>query len=187
MNDNVLKFKREIAEAAARHGLDPALVAAIVETESAGETHAMRYEPLYRYLVPRAQRPATSSKPTEDTAQKTSWGLMQVMGGLARELGHAGWCTELCAPEIGLEFGCRYLAAQIARYGEAGGVSAYNQGRPRTDSAGRFKNQPYVDKVLRARETYRSTFAPNVAQPPSAVRVEATETPEKPLKKGKGK
>lgn len=164
MLDAVLKFKAEIETAAAAHGLKPELVAAVVEVESLGQAGAMRHEPLFRYTDPRAQRPAISSRDTDLVAQKISWGLMQVMGGTARtELGFAGWLPELCIPAVGLDLGCRYLARLIARFGETGGVSAYNQGLPRKNHDGRFKNQRYVDDVLAAKASYAAAFAVTLA------------------------
>jgi soluble lytic murein transglycosylase-like protein len=194
MKAEVLNHKLDIAAAAKTHGLDPALVAAVVECESAGQPGAMRFEPLYRYTDPRAPKPAISSRDTDIVAQKISWGLMQVMGGTARtELGYTGWLPDLCAPAIGLDLGCRYLARLITRHGEDGGVSSYNQGSPRKNPHGRYLNQPYVDKVLAAKATYAAAFA--LTPDPSPVErargdeaIPATTTPDKPLtKKGKGK
>ena len=70
-------------DAAARYGLDPALVCALIEQESAWDAHAIRYEPGFRsrYVAPLAL-PAT-----EEVARSISWGLMQVMGQVAREHG----------------------------------------------------------------------------------------------------
>jgi len=52
-----------------------------------------------------------------------SWGVMQVMGQVAREFGFKEpSLTELCDPATGIEFGCRILAARLAR--SKGDVSA---------------------------------------------------------------
>ena len=67
--------------AAAQHSLDAALICAIVEQESAWDPHAIRYEPAFRsrYVAP------LGLPPTEEVARSISWGLMQVMGQVARE------------------------------------------------------------------------------------------------------
>ena len=119
-----------VKEAAHSHGLDPCLVGAVVLTESSGETYAMRYERGYRYLFQPSQvKPKGCSTATEINAQQCSWGLMQVMGATARELGFRGWMGELCRPEIGLEYGCRYLALQVKRFGSVeAGVAALQHG-----------------------------------------------------------
>src|SRR5580658_6313486 len=96
--------------AALRHSLDPALVCAVVEQESSWDAHAIRYEPGFRtrYVAP------LGLPPTEEVARSISWGLMQVMGQVAREHGFGGkFLSALCEPEAGLETGCSVLAAKI--------------------------------------------------------------------------
>lgn len=68
---------------AARFSLDPALVCAVIEEESSWDTYAMRYEPFFRE---RYVRPLKLTS-TEEIARSVSWGLMQVMGQVAREHG----------------------------------------------------------------------------------------------------
>ena len=138
---------------ATRHGLDPLLVQAMVTIESAGNPWAMRYEPGYTWLIPYSH-PLVSEQ-TELTQQRTSWGLMQVMGATARELGcDAPYLACLCAPAVGLEFGCRYLARQLKRYdGDVqDAVAAYNAGSARRNREGQYVNEAYVRKVWRAYE-----------------------------------
>jgi soluble lytic murein transglycosylase-like protein len=96
---------------AARHALDPALVCAVVEQESAWDAHAIRYEPGFRarYVAP------LGLPPTEEVARSISWGLMQVMGQVAREHGFSGkFLSALCDPAAGLDIGCAVLAAKLA-------------------------------------------------------------------------
>ncbi len=102
-------------EAAARHQLDPALVCAVVEQESAWNPWAIRFEPAFfsRYVAPQLDRRELSA--TEAYARSFSWGLMQVMGQTAREQGFTGASlAELCDPATGLEVGCRVLAGKLA-------------------------------------------------------------------------
>ena len=103
-------------EKAAKYQLYPELVCAVCEQESSWNTWAMRYEPNFfkRYIVPLIPGGLTW---TEAYARSFSWGLMQVMGQVARE--HAfppegGFLSELCDPEAGLEIGCKVLAAKLA-------------------------------------------------------------------------
>jgi len=101
---------------AATHQLYPALVCAVCEQESAWNPWALRYEPAFyaRYVEPLWQRAAVRSE-TEARARAFSWGLMQVMGQVARENGFAGASlAELCDPAAGLEIGCRVLARKLA-------------------------------------------------------------------------
>jgi soluble lytic murein transglycosylase-like protein len=99
---------------ASNHALDPALVCAVVEQESAWDTHAIRYEPAFRtrYVAP------LKLPPTEEIARSVSWGLMQVMGQVAREHGFSGkFLSALCEPGAGLDIGCTVLAAKISSAG----------------------------------------------------------------------
>ena len=103
--------------AAAAHALDPALVCAIVEQESAWNTYAIRYEPGFRtrYVAP------LGLPPTEEIARSISWGLMQVMGQVAREHGFTGkFLSALCDPALGLDIGCAALASKLSAARQAG-------------------------------------------------------------------
>jgi soluble lytic murein transglycosylase-like protein len=143
---------------ATRHGLDPLLVSAIVQVESGGNQWAMRYEPHFEWITD--DRPKGVSAATEIEQQRTSWGLMQVMGATARDLGcDAPFLSVLCSPSVGLEYGCRYLARQLERYGsEVEAVAAYNAGSVRR-SGDEFVNQSYVDKVWRVYSRLRGDVA----------------------------
>ncbi len=94
---------------ALKHILDSALVAAVCEQESGWNPWAVRFEPgfLSRYV-----HPVDPLKPTTmEILKATSFGLMQVMGEVAIELGWSGrFLTELCDPDIGVDFGCKKLA-----------------------------------------------------------------------------
>ncbi|EHJ46351.1 Lytic transglycosylase catalytic [Solidesulfovibrio carbinoliphilus subsp. oakridgensis] len=118
------------------HALPPALIHAMLMVESTGNPFAMRFEPAFydRYLKgkPLSFTPPSCSIDTEAIGRATSWGLLQIMGETARCLGFRGWFGELLTPEIGLEWGCRYLARLRDRFLNTGGwevVSrAYNGG-----------------------------------------------------------
>jgi soluble lytic murein transglycosylase-like protein len=102
---------------AKRHALDPSLVCALIEQESAWNTHAIRYEPGFfaKYVAPlftnNKVEPPTN---TEANSRAISWGLMQVMGQSAREIGFIGqFLSELCDPAIGIEVGCLLFARKL--------------------------------------------------------------------------
>ncbi len=97
-------------KAAAAQSLDPGLVCAVVEQESAWNPWAMRYEPAFftKYVASLYTNNKVSS--TEAYARGFSWGLMQVMGQVARETGFdALFLSTLCDPEQGLAVGCKVL------------------------------------------------------------------------------
>ena len=73
-----------IKSAASRRSLHWELVYAICQVESSLNPSAIRHEPRYRWLVGDNE----TMSPTERQDQMTSWGLMQVIGAVARELGH---------------------------------------------------------------------------------------------------
>jgi len=90
--------------------LDPALVCAVVEQESAWNTFSMRFEPAFfaKYVASLY----TNNKVTasEAYARGFSWGLMQVMGQVARESGYdAPFLSAICDPQQGLALGCKVL------------------------------------------------------------------------------
>ena len=96
--------------AAAAQSLDPALVCAVVEQESAWNPWAIRYEPLFfaKYVAPLYTNNKISA--SEAYARGFSWGLMQVMGQVAREFAFdAPFLSALCDPEQGLALGCKVL------------------------------------------------------------------------------
>jgi soluble lytic murein transglycosylase-like protein len=102
--------------AARAHALWPELVCAIIEQESGWNCWAARYEPAFfkRYIEPLLAKPDPPSE-TEARMRAFSWGLMQVMGQVAREHGFSGRSlARMCEPGTGLDIGCRVLAAKLA-------------------------------------------------------------------------
>ena len=103
-------------DTARRHALRPELVCAVVEQESSWNPWALRHEPAFyaHYIAPQIAR-GTLTNDTEARARAFSWGLMQVMGQVAREQGFGGASlAALCDPANGLDVGCRLLAAKLA-------------------------------------------------------------------------
>ena len=138
-----------IKSAASRRSLPWELVYAICQVESSLNPSAVRHEPRYRWLVGDNE----TMSPTERQDQMTSWGLMQVMGAVARELGHTGPLSDLLDPPTGLFYGCLHLRRFRAKYDIWPDViAAYNAGSPRrvAGQIGSYVNQSYVDKVLAA-------------------------------------
>ena len=138
-----------IKAAASRRSLPWELVYSICQVESSLNPSAIRHEPRYRWLVGDNE----TMSPTERQDQMTSWGLMQVMGAVARELGHTGPLSDLLDPPTGLFYGCLHLRRFRAKYDIWPDViAAYNAGSPRrvAGQIGPYVNQSYVDKVLAA-------------------------------------
>ena len=139
-----------IQEAALAAGLPISIVRGVVCTESSGNPEATRWEPGFYDNYIKGKFPDDDYH--DEHGRAVSWGLMQIMGQVARERGFRGKFNELLQPEVGLYWGCRQLNVLHARYfkkhGWAGVIAAYNAGSPRK-VGGKFANQGYVDKVLK--------------------------------------
>ncbi|HZS70686.1 MAG TPA: lytic transglycosylase domain-containing protein [Candidatus Acidoferrum sp.] len=134
-------------KAAAAQKLDAPLVCAIIEQESAWDPWAMRYEPAFfaKYVAPLYTNNKISA--SEAYARGFSWGLMQVMGQVAREMGFdAPFLSALCDPEHGLAVGCKLLRKKLdAMAGDlTRGLLAWNGGG----------NPQYPAQVLARRANY---------------------------------
>ena len=151
-----------IAANAATKDLDPLLVQAVIQVESGGNPWANRYEARYRWLAkwnsgdpwPRNRSvlqfpsPSGVSRSTEYQNQKTSWGLMQIMGGVAREVGfRKPFLTELLNPATNVQFGCIFLRRCIKERGEdiRAGLKRWNG------------SASYPPKVMRVYNKFRDT------------------------------
>lgn len=139
----------EIAKKVAKeYGLDPALVCAVCEQESSWDTWAIRYEPAFfvRYISKMLDEHKIST--TEAYARATSWGLMQVMGQTAREIGsNARFLSALCEPYSGINNGCKVLKAKLAKAnGDVRQALLYYNGGG---------NKKYPDEVMVRMEKYR--------------------------------
>jgi soluble lytic murein transglycosylase-like protein len=103
-----------ILQAAATYVVDPALIKAIITKESSWNPSAIRQEP---------------------QIGDASRGLMQILYTTARGVGYTGAAEGLFDPATNINFGTKYLAAQLSRFGYPQGVSAYNAGRPISGNA----------------------------------------------------
>jgi soluble lytic murein transglycosylase-like protein len=115
-----------IQQRALADGLDAKLIGAIIHQESSGHPYALRYEDGFflKYLKGHSLSelkgyiPRLCSCQTELRARACSFGLMQIMGQVAREVGFKGeYLTELIDIKTNLEFGCKYLAKCLEKGG----------------------------------------------------------------------
>lgn len=141
MQQEIIALARQTATA---RGLDDSLVCAVAEQESGWNPWAYRYEDgFYQKYV----SPLTGLSDTERRGRAISWGLLQILGEVARELGFANtFLASLCEPAVGLEWGCRKLKRCVDLRG--GDVSAallmYNGGA----------NASYATEVLARQPKY---------------------------------
>lgn len=160
MIDRMIYFQRSsearnvpalIKHYANQYGFDPLFISAMAAVESSGNPWATRYEEDWPYLY-KARDFSKKNNTTYDTEvihQKTSWGLLQMMGTVAREMNYDGPLPMLCQPEINLNLCLKKLQDLTAKYISLDKVIAsYNAGSVILTTDGRFMNQLYVDKVL---------------------------------------
>ena len=162
--------------AAARHKLDAPLLLAQVLVESGGNPYAWNPEPRYRYFwdvkqhkpfravtplevaskVPPVDFPfLRGDRDQEWWAQQASWGLLQVMGAVAREHGFSEpYLPALTIPDVGLQYGCLVLVSLLKWSGgnTEQTLAAYNGGRAGNEHPP-YRNAAYAAKVLSARAT----------------------------------
>lgn len=121
-------------------------------TETNLNTYATRYEESWKYFL----NPGTYafklkiSMDTEKKDQATSWGALQIMGSVARELGYTDYLVKLIDPNLSLDLSGLKIKQLQSKFTEMRNViSAYNMGNPKKTGDGRYYNQIYVDKVLK--------------------------------------
>jgi soluble lytic murein transglycosylase-like protein len=116
------KYRELINAAALKYKLDPRLVAAIILQESSGRPDVSRWEPGFykRYIEGRELDgfvPDKENDTKERQNRATSWGLMQIMGQVAREFGYWGrdLAAGLCDPATNINLGCKIFARYLAK------------------------------------------------------------------------
>lgn len=156
----VMQYADFIWDSAIKFNIEPALIAAVIETESSGNPLAIRQEPALKdYSV----------------------GLMQVLTGTAAfvkskypQIAYSGNPQQLNDPKINIEVGTAYLRYQLDRYTKtpvikpiSDMIAAYNAGTARrnfpsdfvyVNSKGSTIVQQYVDKVVEKSYRYRMFF-----------------------------
>lgn len=133
------------------YGIKREWLFSVIKIESNWSYLATRYEPHFKYFH-KPEYFANLNHVTLDTEkiqQATSWGLLQVMGCVAREFDHKGHLVELCHPQVGLKFGALKLSQLIRKYGySTDAIAAYNAGSPVLQN-GVYINQEYVNKFTK--------------------------------------
>lgn len=151
----ITDFDPEITIAARTHGLDSDLVTAVVMQESSGRTNAYRYEPgVWNWFKgnPRANG-------LNKYRAAASYGLMQCLYATATDYGFATEPEYLFLPKVGLDMGCRHLAAMLKRHKTlALALEAYNGGSGNANGKG--TDADYAVEVLMRLHNIRATRPP---------------------------
>jgi Rod binding domain-containing protein len=138
-NEIVSRFGRHIRAAARDTGLDPALITAVIETESRGDSGAIS---------------AAGAK-----------GLMQLADSTAGDYK----VERVFDPEENIRAGSRYLRRLVDRFGDHRlALAAYNAGPENVKQYGGIppfeETQAYVEKVITRAEAIRDTLGVNKAK-----------------------
>ena len=144
------ELDRVIIEICNKENVNEFLIKAFILTESNGNPWAVRFEPSWGYFVRLDEFSKLNmiTRTTEMVLQATSWGPMQIMGSVSRELGFDGMLTKLIDPSISLRLSVIKLKQLMSKYTLLDDViAAYNAGHPERKENGEYKNQDYVTKV----------------------------------------
>lgn len=123
-------FDEHILSSARKFNIDPDLIRAFIKVESDGDPQAKAWEKLI---------------------ENYSYGLMQVSWPTAEWMGYKGDPADLLQPGVNIHYGSKYIAYQLDRYDNdiPSTAAAYNAGTAFRDN-GKFNNQYYVNKVMKA-------------------------------------
>lgn len=150
MYDDIIK------SCANEYCLDERVIRAVISIESDWRIYAARYEPgyLWTYEVKRMSEIVGCTTETMKIMQKTSYGLMQVMGAVYLEYADKeGEVTSplcLVTPALGIRYGCMHLASKANTYTNPLDLyAAYNAGSVRKVD-GKYVNQRAVSKFEKA-------------------------------------
>jgi soluble lytic murein transglycosylase-like protein len=138
-----------IEEVAQDQNVPADLLAAVIQVESAGNRFAIRFEPQFKYIFETRKNAAENfiTEVTETMLQMSSWGLTQIMGARARELGLKGPLFQMLEPKVNLEYCSKILKSLAKKFTNADDiVAAYNAGSVVKTIDGLYKNQHHVDR-----------------------------------------
>ena len=142
-----LRYTSIVRGHAAHYHLDPALLAAVIETESKFNADA---------------RSGAGAVGLMQLTPGTAEGIAQYTGG------HNFHLSDLTNPEINVRYGAWYLRHLLDRYGQSErlALAAYNAGEDNVDRWQREhvgiqfgETRDYVDKVERLKKIYRRAYA----------------------------
>ncbi len=141
-NSSTSPYDAQIAQAASRYGIDPALLHGLIQQESGFDPNAQ--------------------------SSSGALGLTQLMPGTASSMG----VSNPLDPEQSIEGGARYLSEMLSRFGgnTEDALAAYNAGPGAVSRYGGVppyaETQEYVSKVMGYANAYRQTLsAPSTSGP----------------------
>lgn len=144
-------FPWEIIEQYSKYyEIDKLLIASVIMVESGGNQFAIRYEPDFKYLheISLWSQRWVVSYSTCKILQQCSYGLMQIMGATAMDLGLKDIPTNLFDIEKNIKYGTKVLKEKSKEWGNdpLDIYAAYNAGTIRKTVRGLYLNQWNVTK-----------------------------------------
>jgi hypothetical protein len=134
-------------------GIDKNLSLSIAYCESRFNPYVVSFESKWSYFynVPQFSTSLVITRASEQALQSMSWGPLQVMGSVCRELGYLDYLNKLGTDySQSILYGLLKIKSLINKYSDIHDVvSSYNQGSPIKRITGLYKNQEYVDNVMR--------------------------------------
>lgn len=137
VESSVMAHKDIIMLYGQRYGIEAAVIASIIDTESEGDASQVTVHEGKRY-----------------------YGLMQISYNTARWRGFLGDPDGLLNPDYNVRWGSNYLWYWTDRRkgNLVDGIAAYNAGSVKYNRSGYYINQSYVNNVLSKLERYRTLF-----------------------------
>jgi hypothetical protein len=139
-------FDSLIKKSANEFGINWLVIKSVCIKESNMNPWVTRFEPKWKWFVTPenfAKKNMISNK-TEINQQMTSFGLMQVMGCVIRELGFTDNLNKILIPENSIKYGAMKLKSLLDKYVDLPtALAAYNAGNPNYE-----QGQIYAKLVL---------------------------------------
>jgi hypothetical protein len=144
------------------YDVNPVDIYALIMTESAGDTLAIRYEPNYMWTYDYRQW-ATKWRVSLETSamlQKTSFGLCQLMGSVFIQLGFEKIPLIYLDVTNNIKAGIKFWVLKRKQYGSnpLDLYAAYNAGSVRYADNGNYVNQSAVTRYRRHHDEIKRAF-----------------------------
>ena len=148
---NKTQLSELISKASMENGIEYRLLLALCKTESSLNPYAVRKEPNWKWwnkVEERAEMVGCTYQ-TMKSMYSTSYGMTQIMGATYYDHGGKNYATELCDPEIALQYCCKILKNIMMEYRTPMEIYAiYNAGVLKFKDDGRLINQTNVNHFL---------------------------------------
>ena len=146
---------KEIIKSCQKYGLNADLVCCMAKIESNCNHLAVRYESKFRWVlnVDKMAKKNGISEGTENVLQQMSFGPLQIMGGVLREMFYQDELTKMIYdPLLVIDYSCKRIKMLFDKYGNIDdALACWNGGNRKKyliNGLLQYSNQSYVDKVL---------------------------------------